>query len=273
MSPNLLPVARLEDVPLETPTHAEADGIDLVIVRRDPDVHVFEGRCPHRRALLADGRLEGPNLICGLHGWDYRLDTGISAYNPSERIYTFTTLVEDGEILLDKEDLLAYETMRPARAVTSTYDRFFDDPHGDTAEEPFVSEIHALAANGLTGPHGTVAAMGVPRTDLPTWGDRAGAELRDQPWLGDPGAPGDADLTSSTLAPGGRRAGRRAARTGRAGSDPAPTTATRRCRAAGPRRARGTRGLPNPYRSPENQRVLLHRGRTRLRSLLAVNVS
>jgi hypothetical protein len=53
LSPNLLPVARLEDVRVETPTHAEADGIDLVIVRRGPDVNVFEGRCPHRGALLA----------------------------------------------------------------------------------------------------------------------------------------------------------------------------------------------------------------------------
>ncbi len=61
--------------------------------------------------------------------------------------------------------------MRPARAVVSTYDRFYDDPHQDTPEEPFVSEIHALAKHGLAGPHGDVAAMGVPRTELPTWDD------------------------------------------------------------------------------------------------------
>ena len=30
------------------PAHAEADGIDLVLVRPGAVVHVFEGRCPHR---------------------------------------------------------------------------------------------------------------------------------------------------------------------------------------------------------------------------------
>lgn len=170
-SSTYLPIARLDDLTEDVPAHAVADGIDLVLVRRAGQVHVFEGRCPHRGALLADGRVEGPDLICGVHGWDYRLDTGVSAYNPAERIFKFRSRVDAGEVLIDKADLVEYRGMRPERAVTSTYDRLFDDPHQDTPEEPFVGEIHALARNGLEGMHGAVAAMGVPRTDLPTWDD------------------------------------------------------------------------------------------------------
>jgi len=171
MDSTYMPVARLDDLVEDMPTHAAADGIDLVLVRRSGRVHVFEGRCPHRGALLADGRVEGPNLICGVHGWDYRIDTGVSAYNPAERIFKFGSQVQDGDVLVDKSDLVDYRSMRPERAVTSTYDRLFDDPHQDTPEEPFVSEIHALARNGLSGAHGDVAAMGVPRPELPTWDD------------------------------------------------------------------------------------------------------
>jgi len=42
-----------------------------------------------------------------------------------------------------------------------------------TPEEPTVTRIHELARNGLDqlGPHGEVAAMGVPRKDLPHWDD------------------------------------------------------------------------------------------------------
>jgi glutamate synthase domain-containing protein 2/CDGSH-type Zn-finger protein len=42
-----------------------------------------------------------------------------------------------------------------------------------TPEEPTVAAIHELARNGLatTGPHGPVAAMGVPRGQLPSWDD------------------------------------------------------------------------------------------------------
>lgn len=42
-----------------------------------------------------------------------------------------------------------------------------------TPEEPTVARIHALAKDGLSrlGRHGEVAAMGVPRKDLPHWDD------------------------------------------------------------------------------------------------------
>ena len=94
-----LPVARLDDLVDDRPAHAQADGIDLVLVRRGDEVHVFEGRCPHRGALLADGRVDAANLVCGVHGWDFRLDTGISAYNPAERIQKFSAAVVDGEVV------------------------------------------------------------------------------------------------------------------------------------------------------------------------------
>ena len=41
-------------------------------------------RCAYRGALMADGHVDGDKLICGVHGWDYRLDTGISEYNQNE---------------------------------------------------------------------------------------------------------------------------------------------------------------------------------------------
>jgi hypothetical protein len=42
-----------------------------------------------------------------------------------------------------------------------------------TPEEPNVKAIHDLAQNGLSkvGHHGQMGAMGVPRTELPTWDD------------------------------------------------------------------------------------------------------
>ena len=44
---------------------------------------------------------------------------------------------------------------------------------GPTPEEPTVARIHEMARGGLDaiGRHGEVAAMGVPRTDLPHWDD------------------------------------------------------------------------------------------------------
>ena len=39
---------------------------------------VLYGRCLHRGALLSDGHIDGGNLICGVHNWDYRYKTGVN---------------------------------------------------------------------------------------------------------------------------------------------------------------------------------------------------
>ena len=54
----------LED---RSPAYALVEGVDLVVIRFDDQVSVLYGRCHHRGALLADGFVEGENLICGVH--------------------------------------------------------------------------------------------------------------------------------------------------------------------------------------------------------------
>ena len=81
----------LED---RVPAHALVADVDLVIVRYDDKVSVLYGRCAHRGALMADGHVDGNNLICGVHNWDYRLDTGVSEYNNSETLPRFNAWIE-----------------------------------------------------------------------------------------------------------------------------------------------------------------------------------
>ena len=71
-------IANLKDLENKKPVHALVNDLDLVIVKFDDAISVLYGRCLHRGALMADGRIEGHNLICGVHGWDYRYDTGVS---------------------------------------------------------------------------------------------------------------------------------------------------------------------------------------------------
>ena len=84
----------LED---RVPEYALVADVDLVVTRFDDSVSVLYGRCAHRGALMSDGSVAGANLICGLHGWDYRLDTGISQYNNKELLPKFNAWIDDGE--------------------------------------------------------------------------------------------------------------------------------------------------------------------------------
>jgi len=161
--------ASLED---RRPAHALVGNVDLVIVRWDDGVSVLYGRCLHRGALLADGFIRGDDLICGVHNWDYRFRTGISAYNNEERLQKFGAWVEDGAVWVDGDEIAAWERDNPQPFDRAAYQGTFQDPHG-TPDEPHVKLIRELAGNGLAkvGHHGAVAAMGVPRGQLPTWDD------------------------------------------------------------------------------------------------------
>lgn len=95
------------------PVGALVADVDLVIVRSGDAHSVLYGRCLHRGALMADGRVEGENLICGLHGWDYVFETGVSSYDNRERLNRFTSWLEDDELLVDADEIAAWATEHP----------------------------------------------------------------------------------------------------------------------------------------------------------------
>ena len=154
------------------PTYALVAGVDLVIVRFDDTVTALYGRCAHRGALMADGHVAGDNLICGVHGWDYRLDTGVSEYNNSETLPKFNAWVEDNQVFVDEDEISAWAKKHPQPYQRGAYQGNYQD-HTGTIDEPHVKFIRKLANEGLSkvGHHGPAAAMGVPRDSLPKWDD------------------------------------------------------------------------------------------------------
>ena len=167
-----LPIYSLGALEDRVPAHAFVAGVDLVVVRYDEEVSVLYGRCAHRGALMADGHVDGDNLICGLHDWDYRLDTGVSEYNNAETLPKFNAWIEDDQVYVDKDEIAAWAQEHPQPYQRDAYQGAYQDPTG-TAAEPHVNFIRKLADEGLSkvGHHGPADAMGVPRDSLPKWDD------------------------------------------------------------------------------------------------------
>lgn len=167
-------IARFDDLKTDSPEHALVGNVDLVIVRwpNKEEVSVLYGRCLHRGALLADGSIEGDDLICGVHGWDYRFRTGVSAYTNDEVLHKFDHWIEDGQVWIDEDEVGDWEQSHPQPYDRDAYQGAYADPHG-TDDEPFNKWIHEMAEHGLSksGDHGRVDAMGVPRDELPEWSD------------------------------------------------------------------------------------------------------
>ena len=157
-----------------TPSYALVADVDLVIVRWETgeEVSVLYGRCAHRGALMSDGHIEGGNIICGLHDWDYCYKSGVSAYNPSEQLHRFSAWVKNGKVWIDEDEIRDWAVDNPQPYNRDAYQGLYKDLHGGD-EEPHFQYIQQLAEDGLSkvGHHGRVAAMGVPRDQLPAWED------------------------------------------------------------------------------------------------------
>ena len=161
---NKVSISNWSDLADRKPVYALVANVDLVIVRYDDKVSVMYGRCAHRGALMSDGHIDGDNIICGLHGWDYRFDTGVSSYNNSEKLHKFNSWIEAGKVWVDEQEISAWHDTYPQPYDRDSYQGVYQD-HTGTADEPHVNLIRELAGNGLKnlGHHGAMAAMGVSR--------------------------------------------------------------------------------------------------------------
>lgn len=159
------PVARLENLDDSTPTYAFAGNVDLVVVRKRM-TWSSSTAAGHRGALLADGEVRGDNIVCEIHGFTFqpRVRAGLGNRATLE---PFTSWIEDGQALVDKDEIRAWERANPQRYDRDAYLGLYADFAGSPAE-PYVRAIQELARDGLEtlGRHGRVAAMG-PRDELP----------------------------------------------------------------------------------------------------------
>jgi len=168
-------VAKWSELEDRAPTYALVADVDLVVLRYDDEVSVLYGRCLHRGALMADARVEGDNLICGVHGWDYRYDTGVSSYNNAEVLQKFRSWVDhDADaVLVDQAEIRTWAEQSPQPYDRDAYLGLYADVHG-TPVEPFTQHIQELARNGLliTPTFGPRVRLAKVFTDLPLIPDK-----------------------------------------------------------------------------------------------------
>lgn len=186
------------------PAYALVANVDLVVVRYDDQVSVMYGRCLHRGALMSDATVVGDDLVCGVHGWDYRLDSGVSAYSNEEVLHKFTAWIDESndQVLVDELEVQTWHDAHPQPWNRDEYLGLYQDHIGKPKEEPHNADIQWTAKTGLQGHHGPTSAMGVPQDQLPKWDDiqLVTGQLARKPLLDE--APVDASVV---IGPGAKR--------------------------------------------------------------------
>lgn len=169
---NLIKLCKVFNLQEKQPVHKLVNGLDLVVIKYNEgkDVSVLYGRCLHRGALMSDGYVDGENIICGVHNWDYRIDTGVSEYNNKEVLHKFYSEIKGDDIWIDENEINDYLKEHPQPFNRDEYLGQYADTHPESTE-PYTGYIKELAKNGLKnfGHHGPSASMGVDRNTLPKW--------------------------------------------------------------------------------------------------------
>ncbi len=101
-------VCRLEELTDGRGRQLQLKGNDIAVLREGDHVHAVSGTCPHRGGQLGDGTVVDGKVVCPLHLWDFDLTTGISPFDPRDRIATYPARVTpDGDVQVDVDAIAA----------------------------------------------------------------------------------------------------------------------------------------------------------------------
>lgn len=114
-------VARAAEVRGPGPHAVAADGLDVVLVRTAAGLRAYDGRCPHRGALLGEGELHDGVLVCRNHRWRFDAETGRRDGGP-ECLVPCPAREEGEDILVDVSALVQSKSMPPPAARRSFRD-------------------------------------------------------------------------------------------------------------------------------------------------------
>jgi nitrite reductase/ring-hydroxylating ferredoxin subunit len=76
------------------------DGDELAVYNVNGEYYATENFCPHKGALLSEGRLCGHIVECGWHGWQFDVRTG-ECLTVNEPIKTYRVADEQGVLVVE----------------------------------------------------------------------------------------------------------------------------------------------------------------------------
>lgn len=154
---NFVEVLKTDELEESQGTTVFVNERDIALYKYEGDFYALDNTCLHRGGQLGDGSMDGPNVICPLHGWDYDVKTGHSRYNPGEVIATYPVKVENGRVLIDADQV------PPKPRFKDEYLGLYARRHDKLEDD--MSAVHGLAG----GSTGTVEAMGSTRRNYPNF--------------------------------------------------------------------------------------------------------
>jgi len=108
-------VAKIEELKSGTMKKVIAEGREILLARVGDKYYAVDGRCPHMKGNLSQGKLEGTVVTCPRHGSQFDISNGrvvrwlkgglmskvSRALKLSRALTVYNVKVEDGKVLVE----------------------------------------------------------------------------------------------------------------------------------------------------------------------------
>ncbi len=94
-------VAKVCDMPAGSAKYIEQNGLEIALFRLGDGFYATSNLCLHQAGPLAEGTIEGDEVICPWHHWRFNVKTGTSPLNLKLRLQTYPVRQEGGDVLID----------------------------------------------------------------------------------------------------------------------------------------------------------------------------
>ena len=91
-------VAKKADIPQDSGLQVQVHGRDIAIFNVGGKLYALDNMCPHQGGPLAEGGLNGSEVMCPWHGWQFDVTSGVCAFNPSIKQQTFPVKEEGDDV-------------------------------------------------------------------------------------------------------------------------------------------------------------------------------
>lgn len=92
-------VASVEELPVGASQLVDVDGVMIAVFNLDGEYYAIEDVCTHDGGDLANGEVEGEEIICPRHGARFNIKTGdVTAPPAYEPVAIFPIRVHEGKV-------------------------------------------------------------------------------------------------------------------------------------------------------------------------------
>lgn len=89
------------DIPVGSRAIVDVAGKKIAVFNIGGKFFAIDNACKHRGGPLGDGELDGNNVTCPWHGWEYDVTTGANLDEPSIKVGCYVVKVEGDDLVIE----------------------------------------------------------------------------------------------------------------------------------------------------------------------------